>query len=274
MYEFFDTAGVVSAAGAKLLYTSIYDNSNFWQGTLHVHDFWEVFFCMSGSCEFHIRGEVFVVQSEELVLISPGSEHTEYNLGNKWVCVAFQYPQLTIPNSAAGYFRTPCSGHLSQLAQMLLEEAKNKQMGYLNACSYLLDLILLQFRRAGGQELEASSQSTSAKAQQMRWHNVTWVKQYIDANYPKELNLDMLSEKIGLNKFSLIREFKQAYDVSPMEYLLTCRFREAKFLLSTTNHSIDFIGRGVGFSSGNYFSQQFLKREGLSPSTYRRLHQK
>lgn len=273
MYEFIDTPGVISASGAKLLYTSIYDERGIWRGTLHVHDFWEAFFCLGGSCEFHIRGEAFETQAQELVLISPGVEHTEYNLGNRWVCIAFRYPQLTIPDRAAGYLRVRQAGEIASLSHMLFEEAKGKQVGYLNACGCLLELILLRFRRVGGQKLEVPAPSAQDGNRELRRHSITWVKEYIDANYPHELNLDMLSEKIGLNKFSLIREFKQTYSVSPMEYLLSCRFREAKFLLSTTNHSIKFIGRGVGFSSGSYFSQQFQKREGLSPSAYRRLHQ-
>lgn len=269
MYEFIDTTGVVSGTGAKLLYTSIYDEGKIWRGTLHVHDFWEAFFCLEGSCEFHVRGETFVTQSEDFVLINPDVEHTEYNLGNKWICIAFQCPQPIIPGSASGYMLSHNAKAVSHLANALFEEAKGKQTGYLNACSYLLDLILLHFRRANGSEMDNTALPSPGNHETRR-HSITWIKQYIDANCPHELNLEMLSGKIGLNKFSMIREFKEAYGVSPMEYLLSCRFREAKFLLSTTNHSIEFIGRGVGFSSGNYFSQQFQKREGLTPSAYRR----
>lgn len=78
------------SGGTKLLYTSIYDEENIWRGTLHVHSFWEAFFCLDGSCEFHVRRETFVTGAEDFILINPGVEHTEYNLGNKWVCIAFQ----------------------------------------------------------------------------------------------------------------------------------------------------------------------------------------
>lgn len=99
--------------------------------------------------------------------------------------------------------------------------------------------------------------------------SIAWVKQYIDDNYTSPLNLEMLSDKVGLNRCGLIRAFKKRYGVSPIEYMLSCRFRDAKFLLETTDRSIVSISGNLGFSSGNYFSQSFQKRFGISPSEYR-----
>lgn len=275
MYEFLDTSGCVTHGGAELLYTSIYDEKNFFQGTFHVHDFWEGIFCLEGTCEFHIRRNIFLAHPGDLVILNPGVEHTEYNLGNKWIAIAFKQPQPGFfADSDSGYIYSQNADEINHLALSLFLEVKNKPVGYLTACSYLLDLILLYIRRIGGHTPTTEIYPVSNSRHDTKYYNITWIKQYIESNYPKNITLEMLSEQIRLNKYTLIREFKQVYNVSPMEYLLSCRFREAKFLLSTTNHSIEFIAQGVGFSSGNYFSQRFYKREGITPTAYRRLHQK
>ena len=82
----------------------------------------------------------------------------------------------------------------------------------------------------------------------------------------------MLSGQVGLNRLGLSGEFKKLSSVSPIEYMLSCRYREAKFLLETTDRSIINISRDLGFSSGNYFSQSFQKRFGVTASAYRASH--
>lgn len=276
MYEFYETPGCLSAYGTELIYTSIYSDDNRWDGSPHTHDFWEVFFCLSGSCEFFIWNESFLAQPGDFVLINPGVEHWENNLGNKWIVAAFKGSHPEFKNAAAGYTKGSYFRKLeyvSQLAMSLVDEAKQKLPGYQQACVDTLDLLLLQNRRIKETNTFYSVAPELRQAEPKR-HSITWIKQYIENNYTHSLNIDFLSRKIGLNKYSLIREFKQAYGVSPVEYQLSRRFREAKFLLSTTNLSISHIGQGIGFSSSNYFSQSFTKREGMTPTAYRQLHQK
>lgn len=277
MYEFYETTGCISDNGTELIYTSIFFDDNRWNGSPHIHDFWEIFFCLGGSCEFFIWDDSFIAQPGDFVVINPGVEHWENNLGNKWIVVAFAGTQPAFENTAAGYTKGSYirkSEYITQLAMSIVDEAKNKLPGYQKACMNMLDLLLLQIQRIKEADTYQVSIVPELRQEEAKYYSITWIKQYIENNYTHNLNIEFLSRKIGLNKYSLIREFKQAYDVSPIEYLLRCRFREAKFLLSTTNLSISHIGQGVGFSSSNYFSQCFMKREGMSPTAYRQLHQK
>lgn len=59
-----------------------------------------------------------------------------------------------------------------------------------------------------------------------------------------------------------------------MDYLIEVRLEKAKFLLLTTNDTIDSIARKVGYSGGNYFSRLFTKRFNIKPSKYRSLNRK
>ena len=62
--------------------------------------------------------------------------------------------------------------------------------------------------------------------------------------------------------------------MSPMEYLMTIRIKESKILLRTTNYSISQVADIVGFTTPTYFSKQFRKITGISPTDYREKYQK
>ena len=277
MYEFYELNEYVSGNNTELLYTSSFDDDNRWNGTPHTHGFWEVFFCLGGSCEFFVWDDSFIIHEGDYVIVNPGVEHWENNLGCKWVVVAFNGPQFAFTSTTRGYTKGSfhnAAEYVSQLALSMVAEAKHKLTGYQIACSNLFELLMLQIRRAKSTNAHDFGESDTVRPAEAKRNSITQIMQYIENNYTKNLNIESLARKIGLNKYSLIREFKQTYDVSPIEYQLQCRFREAKFLLSTTDLSISQIGQGVGFSSGNYFSQCFMKREGMSPTAYRQMHQK
>ena len=69
-----------------------------------------------------------------------------------------------------------------------------------------------------------------------------------------------------------VHAFRKAYGTSPINYLISRRIQESRFLLTNSNHSLSQIARILGFSSLSYFSQSFHRTEGVSPMEYRKLH--
>lgn len=101
---------------------------------------------------------------------------------------------------------------------------------------------------------------------------VDYIKSYIDSNYSTDIKLEELSSLAYMNKFHLIAEFKQAYRVTPIEYLILKRVEVSKGLLISTNHSMETIAHIVGFNSQSYFNQVFRKKVGFTPSQFRKKH--
>ena len=60
--------------------------------------------------------------------------------------------------------------------------------------------------------------------------------------------------------------------MSPINYLISRRIEESRFLLRETDHTLSLIAQILGFSSLSYFSQCFRRVEGVSPLEYRRRH--
>lgn len=85
------------------------------------------------------------------------------------------------------------------------------------------------------------------------------------------ISLHDLADHCGYSAFHLSRLISTAIGSSPMQYLTSLRFHEAKRRLLTTNESVTDICMSVGFSSAGTFSRRFTESVGPSPSEFRRL---
>lgn len=99
---------------------------------------------------------------------------------------------------------------------------------------------------------------------------VTICAEYIQENYNHDISLNKLCEITNMNRTSLNERFKQQFSCTCMEYLLNYRLKIAQELLSNTNMRLDEIAENCGFKYGSYFTKQFTKRLGISPSKYRK----
>lgn len=91
---------------------------------------------------------------------------------------------------------------------------------------------------------------------------------YINENYREKISLDELCFLYNTNRTTLCSQFKQAYDITVVDYINRRRIREAKLMLREGSQNITQIAAALGFSSPHYFSRIFKQYEELSPSAY------
>lgn len=103
-------------------------------------------------------------------------------------------------------------------------------------------------------------------------NKLLYVKEYLDNNYTKQLNLDQIAEQFYVSKFYLIREFKKSFGTTIIQYILNKRIEYAKELLIYTNKSVEEISEECGFNDQSYFARQFKKSENMTCLAYRRKH--
>lgn len=83
------------------------------------------------------------------------------------------------------------------------------------------------------------------------------------------LSIQDLAHNLGMS-YSLFRKnFKEYAGVSPAHYLQDIRLQRARELLRTTDLPVKEIAYNLHFESPDYFSTQFKKKIGLSPSKFR-----
>lgn len=96
------------------------------------------------------------------------------------------------------------------------------------------------------------------------------VKNYMDEHYVEKITLDDLEAQFFINKYYLLKIFKETYGVTISSYLISRRITRAKQLLRFTQMTIDEVGCAVGMDGAGYFSRMFKKSEGISPKKYRK----
>ena len=97
---------------------------------------------------------------------------------------------------------------------------------------------------------------------------------YINFNISSELTVDIIAKELFISKYYLCRKFKKYLGISIMKYILNQRLTLAKAQLINSNNKCSDIAMSTGFSSFSYFCRIFKEEEGVSPSTYRKLHGK
>ena len=94
----------------------------------------------------------------------------------------------------------------------------------------------------------------------------------LEINYQEAIDLDRLARIAHMSKRNFIRSFQAALGTSPIAHLVHLRVNRGASLLRRTDQSVTEIAFQVGFADSNYFTRQFNKLIGVTPSQYRKQH--
>jgi AraC-like DNA-binding protein/mannose-6-phosphate isomerase-like protein (cupin superfamily) len=119
-------------------------------------------------------------------------------------------------------------------------------------------------------ELLALSMTRLTESDLPSAESIEKARTYIDQYLRDPLTLQHIADVAGMSKRNLTRRFRALTGRSPIDYLLYRRVRQATELLSKKHLTISEVAFLSGFSDSNYFTRQFGKLQGLSPSQYRK----
>ena len=99
-------------------------------------------------------------------------------------------------------------------------------------------------------------------------------KNYISINISRPITVTEIASAVGINDRYLYNLFIKHEKLSPKQYLLNLKLSRAALMLKSSRITISEIAEHCGFSDVLAFSRFFSKREGISPSEYRRTYLK
>ena len=154
------------------------------------------------------------------------------------------------------YFMPNNPAVLSKLFRDILEIWNKKEIGYKYRCSAILCEIFA----------ECYTQNYVSKSQNSKIHNSV---EYLFKNYKKsDLSIKEVADKSFISEVYFRKLFKEEYGISPQKYIIDLRIQNAVGLISAGYYSLKEIAYMSGYNDYKYFSVEFKKIMGVSPSEY------
>ncbi|TLX76421.1 response regulator [Labilibacter sediminis] len=95
------------------------------------------------------------------------------------------------------------------------------------------------------------------------------IRSYILKNLLNEsLSVETLAQQFNMSRPVLYRKIKALTNMSPQQFVLLVRLKEAARILKTEKRSIGEITIMIGFTDQKYFSNAFKKQFGITPSQF------
>lgn len=142
----------------------------------------------------------------------------------------------------------------------LLREQHLQQSNYQNMGAFLLAQILVKVGRFV---------SDAAPRNRLRMQLEEPIV-YINNYFTDKLSISKLAAMANLSDRRFRQLFREAYGVSPSEFILTLRLNYACQLLRDSGQSVAEIAAACGYEDSLYFSRLFHKKVGIAPLRYRK----
>ncbi|WP_430816507.1 ATP-binding protein [Carboxylicivirga sp. RSCT41] len=95
------------------------------------------------------------------------------------------------------------------------------------------------------------------------------IESYVLKNIDSEkLSVENTAKELGMSRPVLYRKIKSLTDVSPQQFLMTIKLKEAARIMKEEEKNISETAYMIGFTDPKYFSQTFKKYFGVTPSQY------
>jgi AraC family transcriptional regulator len=99
-------------------------------------------------------------------------------------------------------------------------------------------------------------------------HRLLNAKQFMDDSFLSINDIASIATIANLSEFHFYRSFKEAFGVSPYQYLLNKRLHFSKELIGKNDQSLSSIALLCNFPDLFTFSKAFKRQFGVSPSVH------
>lgn len=142
------------------------------------------------------------------------------------------------------------------------QEPGAKQSILLNLELFLLHLFRRTSASSPGQAMSKISTIQKENIQFM------YIEEYMRDNLTRRLTLEQICHDNHISRSQLMALFKKKTGYSVIEHFNRIKIEEAKAIIRRTDMSFTQISESLGYSSIYYFSRQFHRLSGMSPSEY------
>lgn len=247
------------------------------------HDFWELVYADKGDVTVFADDKSFVLEQGNVIFHKPNEWHNVRANGvdaanitiitfaspskamsffeNKILAVGQKQKELLskIVSEYTNAFKTPLNDpYTTHLERRSNATVASEQLIKLFLCEFLI--LFLRNNPSGRQRTVRSIHSSDA--------TLNLLINYMEQNITKTVTLKELMEYSGTNRTAIENIFRENLGKGAVEYFLILKIELAKKYLREDNYNITQISEILGYSSIHYFSRQFKKITGMTPTEY------
>lgn len=223
----------------------------------HAHECYEFVYYIKGTGTAYLEEKEYAYSSGTCVLIPPKAQHCETHKElTSMIAIGF---------TLKDYFYSPDFVYLSDeksrifdLVQKIRHEFKAKAVYHVEYIESVLNELMI--------ELFRMTQPASVKKLTSFDYVISYLKEYFMA----DIDIKAFSKNSGYCVDHFRTLFKEKTGLSPKEFVLNERLKNAKHFLEDQSLSLERIAEKCGFQYYSQFSLFFKKKTGLSPSEYRK----
>jgi AraC-like DNA-binding protein len=249
---------------------------------LHHHDFYEIYFLVSGDVTYSIEGKLYRVVPGDVLLISPRELHQifiksdaeAYERYVLWIDPAMLTRLSTETTNLEKCLNPARDGYTNQL-RIPIE--------YMNEVGNLMEGIYRESdcEGYGGDLMQESlivrllvlinriADSKSEKTDEEPYTNmlVAGVINYVNEHYGETLSLDDMAERLYVSKYHLSHEFRRQMGTGVYHYIQKKRVQIARQLLAQ-GEKPNNVYRRCGFGDYAGFYRAFKAEYGAGPREF------
>ena len=266
---------------------TILKNERFAAVPTHIHDFIEINYMYSGSCEQSIDGKKSLLKKGQMTLIDTRTPHslgyTEENdiminilIGKDYLNNQF-FSKLSQHNLITSFFINAINDKESHLNYMIFNTENNERLQ-----TFLTELLLEYYRPSyNSKEMMNSlfvliileminTLDTSINYESVNEsHSIIFLTlQYIAKNY-LHCTLESTAQHVHVNPSYLTTLLKKHLKKSYKELIIDLKMNNAAQLLIHSDEPIDIIARQSGYQNLTFFYKKFKELYHCSPKEYR-----
>ena len=268
------------------------------------HDYWKLLYVEDGSAEITFsnkklspvileKGDLFIQSPDEYysfkaapgkiaVLFTAGfycdTQHPALlsNLSNKkFHC---QKKEATLLQDLALEGKNNFSPKINPVSPAALERRYNQPFGGEQLISIYLEMLLISLMRqytSSEEKKETPSENTKkdASASLLKTDSILFnrITDYYEAHITEHIKVEHLCKEFGIGRSHLQRIFREQTGYGAIEYFCQMRISAAKRCIRENRMNLTDTAASLGYTSIYYFSKQFKKITGMSPSQYQKM---
>lgn len=248
-----------------------------------VHDYYLIHVVLYGEGTFETLGETHKLGAGDAFVIFPDilvKYQASMEQPWKYIWIGFSGELVELALSEVGITPDHAVIRGCRLSWMqrrykrlraALEGNQKPALGNLEASGWLRIILYELSKTMWGERV--SEQSTESDQEQrshpLPYRRIDQAIRLMTLQYAHPLTIDGIARTVSYHRSHLTRLFKETTGMSPMQFLFKVRMKKAEELLEG-DLTIAQIASSVGYNDPLFFTKQFRKWNGMSPTEYRR----